>query len=487
MIGWLRSDAGRIFATALLVYVVFWNPRLQFSNSDNFVDAAVSLVDTGRWELAHWRLYDGKDTATARDGRVVPGVPFGTALLIAPLYGAWRLAGGAAAEGWTGLETLNAVAILLLCAPAIALTAVQVAWLAGWLGATRRGRLLAALLFAFGTQAFQLGTMLAKESLTALAMMTAVRLALGEGGVRRRVAAGALASAAVLLTHSVVLLPLLLAVLVLARGGARSATAVAMGALPAALALAAYDTWLFGAPWRTSYAAITGLDTRFVVPKPAIFADVLVGLRGGLFLYAPFLLAAMPALAGAWRGARRAEAALTVVFSAALLVLCVSWQSQFADRASWSHGLGPRHLFPAVPLLAAFAGAVLERLSHRALLLLAVPSLACGYLGVQAGFAPVPNALPYALKTFVSGTGMGVLFKEALPAWTGLPTLHTLVARADVDARALLARLPTTEGLTLALHQALFFLLNALALSGVGRLVARLWRPRVVEVPACAS
>src|SRR2546426_11063697 len=159
-----RSDGARIFVTALLVYVAFWNPRLQFSNSDNFVDGAVSLVDTGRWELVHWRVYEGKDTATSRAGRVVPGVPFGTSLVIAPVYAVWRVAGGAPVEGWTGLETVNAVVVLLLCAPAMALTAVQVAWLAGWLGASRRGRVLAALLFALGTQAFQFGTMLTKRS-----------------------------------------------------------------------------------------------------------------------------------------------------------------------------------------------------------------------------------------------------------------------------------------------------------------------------------
>ncbi len=455
-----RSDGARIFVTALLVYVAFWNPWLQFSNSDNFVDGAVSLVDTGRWELVHWRLYEGKDTATSRAGRVVPGVPFGTSLVIAPVYAVWRVAGGAPVEGWTGLETVNAVVVLLLCAPAMALTAVQVAWLAGWLGASRRGRVLAALLFALGTQAFQFGTMLTKESLTALALAMAVRLAL-VGGAGHRAAAGALAGAAVLLTHSVVLLPLLLGLV--------------------------YDTWLFGAPWRTSYSAITGLQTRFVAPKPAIVADFLVGPRGGLFLYSPFLLTALAGLATAWRGARRAEAALTVTLLAALVVIGASWQSQFADRASWSHGLGARYLFPALPLLAAFTGVVLERLGRRALLLLAVPSLVCGYLGAQAGFAPVPNALPYALKTFVSGTGMGVLFKEALPVWTGLDTLHTVVARPDVSARDLLARLPTLEGLTLTLHQVLFFILNALALLGVSRLIARVWRPRALEVPACAS
>jgi hypothetical protein len=483
----VRSDAARIFLTALLVYLAFWNPWLQFSNSDNFVDAAVSLVDTGRWELAHWRLYDGKDTATARDGRVVPGVPFGTAVLIAPLYALWRAVGGAAADGWTGLEIVNAVVVLVLCAPAMALTAVQVAWLAGWLGATRRGRVLAALLFALGTQAFQFGTMLSKESFTALAVTTAARLALGPGGVRHRVAAGALAAAAVTLTHSVVVLPLLLGLVILTREGRRPSAAFALGGLPLALLLGAYDTWLFGAPWRTSYTAITGLHTAFVMPKPAIVADLLIGPRGGLFLYAPFLVLAPTALVHAARGARRAEAAVTLGLLALLVLTAASWQSQFADRASWSHGLGARHLFPALPFLAAFTGPVLERLGHRALLALAVPSLVCGYLGAQAGFAPVPNAFPYAVKTFVSGTGMGVLFKEALPAWIGLDTLHTVVARPDVTARDLLARLPSAYGLHLALHQLLFGLLNALALLGVGGVVLRVWRAQPLEAPACAS
>ena len=483
----VRSDAARICFTALVVYVAFWNPFLQFSNSNNFVDAAVSLVDTGRWDLVHWRLYEGKDTATARDGRVVPGVAGGTALLVAPLYALWRAAGGAAVDGWAGLEAVNAVAVLLLSAPAMALAAVQVAWLAGWLGATRRGRVLAALLFALGTQAFQLGTMLSKESFTALAVTTAMRLTFGEAAPWRRTLAGAAAAAAVVLTHSIVMLPALLGLVVLAREGRRAAALFALGGLPLAVALGAYDTWLFGAPWRTSYSAITGLHTTFVMPKPAIVADLLLGPRGGVFLYAPFLLAALAGLAAAIRGRHRAEAGLTIAFLTLLLVIGASWQSQFADRASWSHGLGARYLFPVLPLLAAFSGAVLEGLGRRALLMLAAPSLVCAYLGAQAGFVPESNALPYALKTFVSGTGMGVLFKEALPAWTGLETLHTVVARPEVSARDLLGRLPTPEGLRLVLHQALFFGLNAAALCGVGHIVARVWRAQPLEAPACAS
>lgn len=480
-------DGARIFVTALLLYVAFWNPWMQFSNTSNFLDAAVSFVDTGRWELAHAPLYDGKDTATARDGRVVPGVPVGTAVAAMPLYAVWRALEGRV-ETLEDFHGFNGFVALVLCAPAAALAAVQVAWIAGWLGAGRRGQVLAALLFALGTQCFQFGTMVAKESLAVLVLTSAVRLSVSGSGTWRRMAGGALAGTAVWLTHPLALLAPLLAALILAREGPRSSAAFVAGGLPFALALGAYNAWLFGAPWSSSYSAITGLHTRWVAPKPAILADFLVGPRGGFFLYSPFLLLAFTGLAAAWRGARRGEVVVTGVLFAGLWLVGASWQSQFADRASWSHGLGARYMFPVVPLVAAFAGPALERLRPRALALVALPSLVCGYLGAQAGFAPVPNALPYALKTWVSGTGMGVLFKEALPAWLGVDTLHTVVSRADVTAEDVLRMLPTPEGLALAAYQALFLLLNALVLVGIAWILRRLWRePLAVEAVACAS
>ncbi|HUF93872.1 MAG TPA: hypothetical protein VMR23_15970 [Candidatus Limnocylindria bacterium] len=483
----VSRDAGRIFITAMLLYAAFWNPWMQFSNTSNFLDAAVSFVDTGRWELAHAPLYEGKDTATARDGRVVPGVPIGTAVAAMPLYAVWRALAGPV-HTMDDFHGFNGFVALVLCAPAAALAAVQVAWLAGWLGAGRRGQVLAALLFALGTQGFQFGTMVTKESLAVLAVTTAVRLAVSAGGGWHSAAAGALAGAAVWLTHPLALLAPLLAGLVVVRHGPRAGVAFVAGGLPFAVALGAYNTWLFGAPWSSSYSAITGLDTRWVLPKPAILADFLVGPRGGLLLYSPFLLLAGAGLAAGWRGARRAEAVVTVTLLAGFWLVGASWQSQFADRASWSHGLGTRYLFPVLPLLAAFAAPSLERLGPRALALAAVPSLAFGYLGAQAGFAPVSNALPYALKTWVSGTGMGVLFKEALPAWLGVDTLHTVVSRADVTAADVLGMLPTPAGLALAAHQALFLLLNVLVLVAIGCILRRVWRPPLaLEAVACAS
>jgi len=483
-----RGDVGRATATALLVYALFWNPWLQFSNASNFLDAAVSYVDTGRWALAHADLYEAKDTATARDGRLVPGVPIGTALVIVPLYVAWRAVEGRV-DTMDRFHAFNGFVALALGATATAATVAQVHWLAGWLGAGPVGQRRAALLFAFGTQAFQFGTMVTKESLTALALTSALRLGLGAGDAARRVAAGALGGATVLLTHSTAPFPVLLGALVLARHGARNALLVVLGALPLALALGAYDATMFGAPWRTSYSSITGLTTRWVAPKAAIVADLVLGPRGGLLLYSPFLLLGLAALVRVWRTRWRGEAVLTTALVLALLGLAASWQSQFGARASWAHGLGPRHLFPVVPVLAAFAGVSLERLSWRALAIVALPSVACGYLGAQAGLAPVPNALPYAVKTLLSGTGMGVAFKEGLPRWLGFDNLHTLVSRPDVRAVDVLAMLSTPAGRHLALAQAACLTANALAGAGVAWIVVRVWRPRAAtaEATACAS
>jgi len=358
-----------------------------------------------------------------------------------------------------------------------ALVALQSAWLAGWLGAGRRGRLWTAALVAFGTQNFFLGTTLFKENLAALAVMTAFRLAVEPGGVRRRAAAGVVVAVATAVAHPVGLLALLLLLLVGVREGAGRAMVFLAGCAPVALALGAYNTWLFGKPWLSGYLFITGLShPGFTQPKIAIIFDLLVGPRGGLFLYAPFLLMAVAGLTLAWRTDKRGEAVVATVFLAGLWLAAASWQSQFGDRASWAHSLGPRMMFPVIPLLAAFAGSPLERASRSLRLLVAVPSFLCGYLSAQAGFIPEANPLLYAVKTWVSGTGMGVLFKEVLPAWLGFDTFHTVVSRPDVSAGDLLRLLPTAEGARLAGNQLLVLGANLLVLGGIAWFLLRLWK-----------
>src|SRR5438132_5121670 len=85
----IRSDAARLFVSAMLVYGVFWNPWLQSSMTWNLLDTAVSFLDSGRWDLQFSTLYDEIDTLEL-NGRVVAAAPPGLAVLIMPVYLGWR-------------------------------------------------------------------------------------------------------------------------------------------------------------------------------------------------------------------------------------------------------------------------------------------------------------------------------------------------------------------------------------------------------------
>ncbi len=470
----LRSDAARIFLTAQLIYAAFWNPWLQSSMAWNLLDTAVSFLDSGRWELQYSALYDGIDTLVV-NGRVVAAAPPGLAVLIMPMYWGWRSIIGTV-DTVESFNAFNGFLVLAVGVPAAAFAAVQVAWLAGWLGASRRGQLLAAALFALGTQNFSFGTMLFREGLAGLAVVAAFRLSVEPGGSGRRTVAGALAGLATALVYQAGLLIPPLLILILRREGVRQASAFVLGCAPAAIALGVYHTWLFGQPWRTPYAVLFDLHYMgFAPPKVPVFVDLLVGPGGGLFLYAPFLVFGLHGFALAWRTGRREETLAASVYLVCVWLVVGVYQSRFGDRALFSAGLGPRMMFPAIPLLAAFAGSALAHLNRGSLLLVSVPSLACGYLSAQAGFIPGSDLFPYAVKTLISGTGMGVVFKEALPIWLGFDTVHTVVSRPDVNASDLLRLLPTAEGARLAGNQLLLLGANLLVLGGIAWFLLRVW------------
>lgn len=471
----LRTDAARIFLTAVLIYAAFWNPWLQSSMAWNLLDTAVSFSDSGRWDLKYSALYNGIDTFAVK-GRVVAAAPPGLAVLIVPVYLGWRSIIGTV-DTVESFNAFNGFLVLAVGVPAAAFAAVQVAWLAGWLGASRRGQLLAAALFALGTQNFSFGTMLFREGLAGLAVVTAFRLSVEPGGSSRRTAAGVLAGLATALVYQAGLLILPLLFLIMRKDGVRQASAFVLGCAPAAIALGGYHTWLFDQPWRTPYAALFDFHNMgYVPPKVSVLVDLLVGPGGGLFLYAPFLVFGLHGFALAWRTGRRGETLAASVFLICVWLVVGIYQSRFGDRALFSAGLGPRMMFPAIPLLAAFAGSALAHLSRGSLLLVAVPSLACGYLSAQAGFIPGSDLFPYAVKTVISGTGMGVVFKEALPRWLGFDTLHTVLSRPDVGASDLLRLLPTAEGVRLAGNQLLLLGVNLLVLGGIAWFLLRIWK-----------
>lgn len=481
----VSHDRRRLLLTALLVYAVCLNPVLTSPITFSSLDAAVSLVDTGRWQVAHADLYGDMDVALAA-GRKVLGPPPGLALALAPVYLLWRpLAGPVTTR--SGFVAFHVFATLLLAATASALAAGEVAALAAALGAGRAGQLWAGVLFAFGTPAFLFATRLFKENLAALLVVAAFRLAVTPGGTGRRLAAGLLSGAAGVVAYPAALLGPGLAVVVGRQHGRRSMLPVMLGWLPPLGALAAYNTVLFGRPWRFAYSTYLNLSdpverVAFRLPDAGVLVKSFVHQREGLLLYSPFLVLGVAGLAAAWRAGYRAAVMVAAAFTLALALLTAAWLAQFPGSFT-----GARYLFAAVPLLAAFAGPVLERVGARVRWALGGASVGLTYLVVQAGHIADPAPLVYAAKTFVSGAGLPVLLKETLPAWLGIETLHTLVSRADVSAGDVLALLATPAGWRLALQHALVQALGAATLAVIALAVRRLWRRPSTPVLAAAA
>lgn len=477
------GDRRRLFATALLVYALFLNPVLVNPMTWSALDAAVSLVETGRWQVAHADLYADMDVALS-GSRKVAGPPPGLAFLLVPAYVAWRAVAGPV-DTREAFVAFHVFATLAIAATVSAVTAGEVAALAGWLGASRAAGVWAAILFAFGTPAFLFATRLFKENLAALVVIAAFRLVVVAPSPARRALAGALAGAAGLVAYPAGLIGLGLALVVATRDGGRALVTFALGGLPPLAALAAYNTWLFGAPWRFAYSTYINLPevvptVGFRLPDASVLVNSLVSQREGLLLYSPFLLLGLAGLAAAWRAGRRLPAAVVAVFTVALWGLSAAWLAQFPGSFT-----GARYLFPAVPLLAAFAAPMLERVGPRLRWALAGVSVGLTYLIVQAGHIADPAPLVYAAKTLVSGTALPVLFKELVPAALGIDTLHTVLAREEVTGRDLLAMFATGEGWRLALNQAFVGALALAVCAAAAGTMHRLWsRPAAAGVPA---
>jgi hypothetical protein len=467
-----------VFFTAWLIYLAFLNPWLQSSMTWNYLDAAVSFVQTGRWDLRYADLYYGMDTAHV-GSRAVSGMPPGASFAALPVYALWHWIGAPIASP-SGFQALNAILALLVGTFASALTAVHVRWLAAHLGASPVNSAWAAILFALGTQAFFFGTTFYKENLAGLAVATALRLAVGGASTGRAILAGVMAGAAGLTSYPTLLLMPLVVGLVVYRDGVRRAALVTLGCSVGLLVLVGYNVQQFGSPLHFSTFSIPGTDPP---PPPTLKAariliDLLVGINNGLLVYSPFLLISLWGLWISLWQARRTEALVTGLFFVGLWVVASLHQSQFNALAEEASGLGPRQVFPAVPLLAAFSGIGLPRTPPRLFCALMAVSIGFGYLGAQAGMTPGTMPVVYVLKTCVSGTGMGILFKEALPVWYGFETLHTTVSRADVTAADLIRMLPTIDGLRLARNQATMLAVNLVVLTVISRFIWNLWRTK---------
>lgn len=439
-----------------------YSPRFLSANESIRLFATQALVDNRRFRIDEVLVEQrarNVDRAEFHGHAYLDKAP-GLSLLAVPPYALGRVLGAPSdrAHVHVWLELLTRLLVGLPCALAAAATRRSVLALGGREGAA----LVAALALGAASPYALYATLFFGHALAAALASASLAVLVGRGrgadpasarsdadaprSVRhgRALAAGVLAGAMVVVETPTAFLAAGLATLAFARGGMPALVRFAGGAAPFAVGQAAYNALLFGSPFTFAYAHKATASFREVVergvfglswPRPEALAGLSFGMQRGLFVAAPAFLAS--ALAGT-----RGRAALAL---AGIHVLAL------AGFTDWQAGdaYGPRHLVPALPMLAVALGLTWERATDvgRALIAFAI--------GVGAASAMLPSAtFPYAPLAFeaplyelavplarsgefVPGAGAFGLLLGALALAAAIGRSHVLDGQRTLPARSL--------------------------------------------------
>jgi hypothetical protein len=278
-----------------------------------------------------------------------PGISF----LAVPTVGAMRLAG--ARDGLWRSDALLWIARLLTGGIAYLVAIVLLRLGAEQLRPRAGDRV--AVAFGLGTLALPLAATTVGHVAAGALAFGALRLVSARSRLSNKVllGAGACAGAAVLFEYQAALAGAVVLAYALAR--TRSARAVllfAAGALPAAVALGAYDWAAFGSPFHLSYRYVTKQFIEeqrsgfFGIHAPRLHGvqELLVGRHGVLFEQ-PILILAAAGLVLLWRRGVRAEALACGAVTLLFVLLSVGYFDPYGGDSP-----GPRFLVPALPFLA---------------------------------------------------------------------------------------------------------------------------------------
>ena len=220
----------------------------------------------------------------------------------------------------------------------------------------RRGAVAAALAYSLATYAIVYGKSSYLETPLAAAVLLAYASALDArdrlADPRPAILLGLACCAAIWIkVASCVVLCGLVPVMFAAapRRALRPALVAAAVVLAGGAALAWTNFARFGHPFETGYAT----SLKFGNPLLQGLGALSAGRRGGVLLYSPLLVLALPGTLRLWRADRGLAAGVWVAFAASML-LFATFFSPFGGDA-W----GPRYLLPNVALLAIPAGVAL--------------------------------------------------------------------------------------------------------------------------------
>jgi hypothetical protein len=367
-------------------------PDMRSANEAPRVYLVKAIADHGRfWIDDQLRPSDNRGDTSPSDGHVYSNKAPGSSLLAVPPY--WALSQISRAVG-AGEPSFGMT--LWLCRvwtgvlPTLLFMLLLWRFLARWTP-RESSRRLVIVAYALGSMAMTYSVTFFAHQLSGVLIGTAwiVSVWVIEDGldVRWMIGAGAAAGAAVLTDYQAALAGVPVAVYVVARlwrDRARLVRAVGFAAAGAAGPLAmlfAYHWAAFGSPLRTGYDASTAYAdlhgqgflglSRF---RPEAFYGSLFAPDNGLFVFSPWLLAAIPGLVLLWRRGERRHAAVTGA-------VCILYIAFVSSLAMWHGGwaMGPRYItamlpfaLPGVAVAAAWADDDAARWWARALLIGAV-------------------------------------------------------------------------------------------------------------------
>ncbi len=474
--GAVRQMAGALFVLLAATYGYFQSAA-QWNENSRF-DLTRSLVERGRLDIDPYHR-NTQDKARFRGHYYcdkAPGASVFGAVGYSLFYGFRRLAGKESPRqwirhpaGWVDPRTgrrhrysimgynpayRRGLAFANLTANVIP-TALAVSLLFFVLVVRYRRSLQAAL---FASLAYGLGSLALPYSTLFYGHQLAASLLVGGwalwelsgqrkgalSGWLRRVGTGLLLAAAVATEYTVAPAAALMGLWMLWKAGERGRTlaGLVLGALPIGLALGGYHWACFGSPFSVGYQHL--VDPVFAKgmgqgllgvrsPDPAVAVALLVGPHRGLLFQTPVLVLAFLGLLWWWRGTRSSWVAVVA------LVFGYYWMLN-ASYYMWDGGaaLGPRHMIPALGLLAAATawayptgGKPIDRAGRIASWAVAGWStanmLAATAVGPEAPLGVADPLADYVWPHFVSGRLAHTQGSSNFGLLLGLPGLWSLV------------------------------------------------------------